>query len=142
MQGIHISQVKEHKSEDSLNISFLFQSHLLEGNVPYFSTAFESTNIDSQSNETNLINQLNKVLGNHHSDDDDYVDVHGDEFPNAPTDLLVSQEDSILKDLDLESHSVKEDVLMKNSSSPPYPACSTICNASICDEDTPCSSSS
>lgn len=46
-----------------------------------------------------------------------------------------------MKYLDLESDSIKEYVLIKILSSSHYPLCSTICDASTLDEDTPFSSS-
>lgn len=60
-------------------------------------------------------------------------------FPNAPTDLSISQEYFVLDNLDLNSDSVQEIVLMKTSSSPHYPLRSTSCNALTSKGDTPCS---
>jgi len=101
----------------------------------------EYINLGSQSNDLNFPNPY-KVLGNHYSDNDVFVDVYGDECPSAPTNLLVSKEYFDLKDLYLESNSVKEDILMESFSSVHYPLWPTIFNALTCEEDTPCSSSS
>lgn len=67
---------------------------------------FQSKNIDDESNKIYLYNQF-EVLGNDNFDDDDFVVVCDGECPSAPTDISVSQEDFVSKDLDLKSISVK-----------------------------------
>lgn len=95
-------------------------------------------NIDSESNPTNSFDQ-SITFGKNHPNDDDSIDVFDHEFPGASIDLLVSHEDFTL---DPEYDSVKEDVVIKNSSSFHYPLCSTICDVSTYDGDNPCSLSS
>ena len=89
-----------------------------------------------QSNAVNYFNQ-SVALGNNHSDEDDFVDACDHECLGASSDLSVSHEDFTL---DLESDSVKEDVLIETSSSSHYPLCSSLYDASTCDRDTPCPS--
>lgn len=91
-----------------------------QDNVPPCLIYLKSTNIYDKSNELNFPNQI-KVLGNCHFDDDDSIFVGCYEFPSAPTETSISQEDFNLKDLDLEYDSIKEDVLIEASSSPHYP---------------------
>lgn len=98
---------------------------------------FESTNLDSESNEICLLNKY-EYLNNHHSGDDDYVDVCNDEFPSEPANPSLPREYFYLKYLDLESDSVNEYVVMKTSSLSHYPLCSTIFYVSTYEEDTPC----
>jgi len=141
VQGNHSSQVEDKESEYSFALSSLFQNHVRQDYVLPSLVDFESRNLTDESNEIDFPNQ-SKVLGNHHSEDDHSIDVHGDEFPSALTDLPVSQEDFDLKYLDIEYVSVKEDVLMETPSSPHSPLCSTFCNVLTYDEDTPCFSSS
>jgi len=81
-------------------------------------------------------------LGNNHFDDDNYVEVCDDECPCVPVLFSVSHENFNLKDLDLGSILVKEKSLIEISFVSHYPLCSPICDASTCDEYTPCSSSS
>lgn len=57
---------------------------------------FESKNLGDGSYGIYFPNQ-SKVLGNHHSDDDNSIDVHGGEYPSVPVDILVSQEYVFLK---------------------------------------------
>lgn len=52
----------------------------------------QSTNPCSQSNDVKFLNQP-IVLGNNHSDDDDFVDVCNDECPSLPVDLSIPQKD-------------------------------------------------
>lgn len=141
VQGSHSSQVEEQENEDSSDLSSLFQNRLCQDYVFPSLIDFEYNNLGDESNEINLPNQ-SKVLGNHHSDDDDSIDVHGDKFPSAPFDISVSKEDFVLEDLDLKVGSVQENVLMETSTSPHYTSYSTFCNKFTCEEDTPCFSSS
>jgi len=73
-------------------------------------------------------------LDNNHSNDDDFIDLRNHKCPGVSTNLLVSHEDF---NLDPESDSVKG-VLIETSSSSRYPLCTTICDTSTCDKDTPC----
>lgn len=84
-------------------------------------------------------NICNITFGKNHPNDDDSIDVFNHEFPGASTNLLVSHEDFTF---DLESNSVKEDVLIENSSSSHYPLCSTVYDSSTCNGDNPRSLSS
>ena len=97
----------------------------------------ESINLGSEYNEINLFRSA--ILGDNHFNDDDLVDVCNHEFPSAPVDLLICHE---YFNLDLQSDLVKEDVLIKTSSSSHYCLCSTIYDEPTCNRDTPCSSSS
>lgn len=96
---------------------------------------FQCPNFGIESNVINYFNQ-SVALGNSHSNDDDFVEVCDHEFPGASLDLLVYHEEFLV---DLESDLVKEDVLIETSSSSHYPLCSTICNTSTYDGNTPCS---
>jgi len=78
-------------------------------------------------------------LGNNQYDYHDSFDVWDEEGPSASANLLISHEDF---NLYLKSNYVKEYVFIKTSYSSHCPFFSTICDASTCDRDTPCSSSS
>lgn len=98
---------------------------------------FQSANLGSELNEINYFNQF-IASSNNHSNDDEFVDVRDHNFPGASTNFLDSQE---YFTLDPESDSVKEGVLIEDSSLSHYPLCSTFCDASTCDGSTPSSSS-
>ena len=93
---------------------------------------FQSANLGSESNEINYFDQF-VALGKNHSDDDESVYLGDYECPGASSNLLVSHE---YFTLDLESDSVKKDVIIKTSSLPHYPMCSIVCDVSTCDKDT------
>lgn len=81
------------------------------------------------------------VLGNKNYDGDESIYVCDDEFTSALAELVVPRENFDVKYLDLESDWFKEYVLMGPSFPSHYPLCSIVSDASICDKDTPCSSS-
>ncbi len=90
IQGGHITQVEEQEGEDSFNISFLFQNTSCEDGVSSFLDDIESINLSSEYNEINLF--ISTVLGNNHSDDDDFFDVCNDEFLSVPSNFSFSHE--------------------------------------------------
>jgi len=88
---------------------------------------FDSTNLGDQLKEVNFPNQ-SEVLGNHHYDDHDSIDVYDDEFPSVSTNILVSKEVFNSKYVYLEYNLVKEYVFMETSSLAHYPLCPTVPN--------------
>ena len=90
-------------------------------------------------NESNVINSFDQSItfSKNHPNDDDSIDVCNHKCQGISTKLLVSHEDF---NLGPESYLTKEDVLIETSSSFHDSLCSTICDASTCGEDTPCSS--
>lgn len=140
-QGSHFSQVEEKEGEDSFEIYSIFQNIPCQHNVLPSLVDFKSKNLGDEANEINFHNQP-KVLDNHHPNCYDSIIVCDDGFPRAPLNFPISQEYFDLKYLDIEYVSIKEYVIMETSSSPHYPLCSTFCNATTCEEDTPCYSSS
>lgn len=141
VQVSHSSQVEEKESEDSFDLSSLFQNPLCQDYVIQSLVDFEPSNLSDESNETYLLNQ-SKFLNNHHHDDSESIIVCDDVFPSTPFGISVLQEKIVSKYIDIESDSYQEVVRFETSSSPHYPLCSIVCNSSTCEEDTPCSSSS
>ena len=75
-----------------------------------FSTFFvdqESQHLDEQSSGTEFLNQ-NEALGNHHLDNNDSIDIHGDECSSTLDGLLFLQEDLDLQRFDLNSNLIIE----------------------------------
>lgn len=101
VQGSHISQVEEKKGEYSFYLSSLFRIPLCQDGVPSFLVDLEPINLGIKSNDINFPNQSSKVLGNHHFDDADSIDVYDEGCPSAPTGLSISQEHFYLKYLGL-----------------------------------------
>lgn len=125
----------EKKGEYAFNPSSIFKNTLCEDDALPFLDHSRSNNIGSESNVINYFDQ-SVALGNNSFDDDDSVDVCDHKSPGVSSNLLVSHE---YFNLDPESNSIKEDVLIETSSSSHYPLCSIIYDASTCDQDTPCS---
>lgn len=130
VQGSHISWVEEKRDEYSLDLSFLFQNSVFQDIVPLLFANLESSNLSSQPNEINFLDE-SKFLGNHHHHHHDPMDVHDDECPSEPTDISISKEYFGLKYLYLEYDSVKDVFLMETSSSTHHSLCHIACDKNM-----------
>lgn len=70
---------------------FLFQIPLFQNDAFTFFVDKEFQHHGNHSNEIKTLYQ-NEALGNHNSDNNDSIDMHGDECPSTFHDLLFSQE--------------------------------------------------